>query len=175
MKASHKNISQIVGHKQVRLQSGQFIFGRRKAAEEINMSERSIRTCLSFLERHGNLTIETTHHYSIITICNWPSYQTDIYKSDPQNDPGATTNKNIIILLYNMRIGKNDQSRYSIINFWKKSYTDDIVEESITIAYEKFLAGKVITEGYIVGIMKNLRRKNKIPTYSGAKEPWEDG
>ena len=175
MKATHKNISQIVGDKQVQLQPGQFIFGRRKAAKEINMSERSIRTCLSFLKMHKNLTITSTHQYSIITICNWASYQNNGSKNDPQNDPRPTTNKNnIIILLRQMKIGRNDSNRYALIRHWKKSYDEKIIEDAITKAYEKYCAGKDISEGYIVAIMKKALQK-EIPKFSGQKEPWEDG
>jgi len=48
LKASHKPLKAIVGYQQVSLQPGQFVFGRKKTAEETGLSEREIRTCLEF-------------------------------------------------------------------------------------------------------------------------------
>lgn len=72
----------------VELKPGQFIFGRRSAAEDLKMSEQSIRTSLKFLENEGNLTIKTTSKYSVISITNWEAYQgADGAINQPINQP----------------------------------------------------------------------------------------
>ena len=103
MKATHKEHSQIVGTQQILLKPGQFVFGRKKASEEIEMSEQSIRTCYAFLKKAGNLTIKSTNRFSIITICNWETYQhldngastSRSTKSQPATNQQLTTNKNV--------------------------------------------------------------------------------
>ena len=86
LKATHKPCKAIIGNQEVFLEPGQFVFGRRKAAEETNLSERQIRTCLDILKKWENVTIKTTNKYSVITIVKWQIYQQSIYENDHQND-----------------------------------------------------------------------------------------
>jgi hypothetical protein len=71
LKASHEKKKTILGFQEIELEPGQFIFGRKKAAEDTGLTERSIRTCLKLLEKNGNVTIKTTNKFSIITVVNW--------------------------------------------------------------------------------------------------------
>lgn len=66
---------QLVGFQEVTLQPGQFIFGRKKAAEDLNTTESKIRTFIKALKKRGSITIESTNAYSIITVVNWAPYQ----------------------------------------------------------------------------------------------------
>ena len=76
MKANHKkNYKQVVGFQEIILKPGDFVFGRKKAAEETGLSEQSIRTCLAFLKKCQNLTIKSTNKFSIISIVKWDTYQ----------------------------------------------------------------------------------------------------
>jgi uncharacterized phage protein (TIGR02220 family) len=90
LKAAHGPTKVIVGFQEVNLEAGQFIFGRRKAAKETGLSEREIRTSQAFLKKAQNVTIKTTHQFSIISIVNWDTYQNSKIANDPQNDPRAT-------------------------------------------------------------------------------------
>jgi hypothetical protein len=90
LKAAHKPTKVIRGYNEIRLESGQFVFGRRKASEEIALSERKIRTCLAFLVKAGNLTIKSTNRFSIISVTNWKIYQDPEGRYDPQNDQRTT-------------------------------------------------------------------------------------
>lgn len=93
LKASHKPHSQMVGYQVVDLKPGQFVFGRKKAAHELRLTERKIRTCLKHLEKLQNLTIKATNKYSIITIVNWSTYQDIDQQDDQQNDQQATSRR----------------------------------------------------------------------------------
>jgi hypothetical protein len=77
VKATHKEITQMVGFQQVSLAPGEFIFGRKKAAKDLNMSEKEIRTCVKNLDKLGNVAIKRANKFSIITIINWDTYQCD--------------------------------------------------------------------------------------------------
>lgn len=98
MKATHKEVRQMVGYQEVTLTPGQFIFGRIKAAKETNLSEKKIRTCLDKLKNMQNLTIKTASKYSIITIVNWEEYQSETAIKSASKGPAKgqqrATNKN---------------------------------------------------------------------------------
>ena len=91
MKSTHKEFEAIVGLQTIRLLPGQFVFGRKKASEETDLSEREIRTALAFLKNAGNLTIKTTNKFSIITIVNWITYQGEEIENDQQGDQLPTS------------------------------------------------------------------------------------
>lgn len=55
--------------------AGQLITGRKRLAEELNFSERQIRTALEKLKSTGEVTTKTTNKYTIITVVNWEDYQ----------------------------------------------------------------------------------------------------
>ena len=64
------------------VKKGQLITGRKKLSSKTGISERSIRTCLERLVKSGEITIEATNKFTIITVCNYnecltPSVDTD--------------------------------------------------------------------------------------------------
>jgi len=93
MKASYKEFDAVVGLQVVHLLPGQFIFGRKKAAEETGLTERQTRTILDLLIKAGNLTIKTTNKFSVISIINWNTYQADDSENDQQNDQPPTNKR----------------------------------------------------------------------------------
>ncbi len=102
MKASHKLHTQKVGFQEIEVFPGQFIFGRKVASEALNISEQTIRTCMEYLKKSKNITIKSTNKFSIITIVNWDTYQTEDEKTtikstndQPTTNQQLTTNKNV--------------------------------------------------------------------------------
>jgi hypothetical protein len=72
------------GFKTIEVKRGQLIFGRNKAEDELGLNGSLIyRTLLKFQEL-GQINIEVNNHYSVITICNYDSYQS---KSDEVEQP----------------------------------------------------------------------------------------
>ena len=59
------------------------------------LSAREVRTCLTRLKTTGKVTIKTTNRYSVITICNYDSYNIEEFENDKQNDKQTTTDNNI--------------------------------------------------------------------------------
>lgn len=84
LKASHQAIEVTVGYQRVHLSAGQFIFGRMAAAKELKMTERQIRTCQTSLISTGNLSVQTSNKFSVITVINWDSYQGTGQERDSQ-------------------------------------------------------------------------------------------
>ena len=54
---------------------GSLLTGRKKLAEETGLTEQSVRTSLIKLEKSQNLTNKSTNKFTLITICNYDSYQ----------------------------------------------------------------------------------------------------
>jgi len=64
------------------IERGQLITGLRKLSSETGISVQSIRTCLGRLVKSGEITIQPTNKFTIITVCNYnecltPSVDTD--------------------------------------------------------------------------------------------------
>ena len=87
----------------VELLPGQLITGRFKLSQDLKLTERVIRTALKRLKTTNEIAIKTTNKFSIITICNWATYQdtqTDERPTkrptiSPANDQQTTTFKNV--------------------------------------------------------------------------------
>ena len=71
----------------------QLITGRKKISSEIGLSEQNVRTSLHKLEKTQNLTIKTTNKFSIITICNYDSYQSEKSETNQQTNQQLTNNQ----------------------------------------------------------------------------------
>lgn len=78
---------------------GQRIVSIQKLSEELRISNQSIRTAIQHLKSTGEITIETTSKYSIITVKNYDSYQS---LTNPSTINQQTTNKQLT----------NDQQQY---------------------------------------------------------------
>ena len=73
LKASHK--AHQVGD--VSLKEGQFVTGRIAASQELNIKPTTVRNKLMQLSRKKYITVQSTSKFSIITLCNWSTYQVD--------------------------------------------------------------------------------------------------
>ena len=93
MKAAHKQVKLLIGFKELILEPGQLIFGRKKCAIETGISEQTVRTCLQALKSTSNITIKSTNRFSIISIINWDSYQVNEYEINQQKDQQITNNQ----------------------------------------------------------------------------------
>ncbi len=101
LKANHKEawvpISIGKGITEIHVEPGQFIFGRDKAAAELRMNPSTVWKRIKKLKNLGNCDIQSSSHYSIITIINWDTYQPKEKNGDSQSNSQVTagdTNKN---------------------------------------------------------------------------------
>lgn len=99
--ASYKPGEVLVGHQVVRLNAGQLVFGRVKFAQQIGVSEHTLRMALKSLETLQQITIKSETKFSIITVVNWAKYQTDSPANHQQaasNQPTSHHNKEVLEL-----------------------------------------------------------------------------
>lgn len=74
--------------KGIKIDRGQLITGRKSLAKQTGLSEQSIRTALNHLKSTGEITIESTNKYSLITLVNYRKFQ-DI----PEESTSKSTSK----------------------------------------------------------------------------------
>ena len=77
----------------IALKPGQLVFGRITAKKETGLSEQTIRTALRRLSEVGCLksTTHSTNRCSVITICNWESYQSWNGETNQQSNQPPTS------------------------------------------------------------------------------------
>ena len=83
-KANHKQKSVPLkigaGTSIVNIGVGEFIFGRLKAEEELGIDGSTIYRWIKKLELMEMISVKSSSHYSIVTICNWATYQVENIK-----------------------------------------------------------------------------------------------
>lgn len=74
------------GKSSIQMKPGDFIFGRNRAAEDLGMSPSTVKKRMDKLREMGNINVKSNSHYSIVSICNWESYQSvDLGKEQASN------------------------------------------------------------------------------------------
>ncbi|MCF3942177.1 Replication protein O [Oceanobacillus alkalisoli] len=91
LKATHTDHQQMVGKQKVALEPGQFVFGRRKAALELDMKESTVRDYMKVLKDDNVIAISPTNKFSVVSIVNWEIYQSRETDDRQQSDSKPTT------------------------------------------------------------------------------------
>lgn len=132
-KASHCEHEAIVGRQTVKLQPGQFVFGRKVAADELKMNESSVYRYIKKLESMGNITINPNNKFSLINIENWGFYQDEDSSSEQQMNNKRTTDEQQMNTYKNVKNVKN-------VNNGKNIRRNEIIhcEDGTTIEIDKF-------------------------------------
>ena len=71
---------------------GQLVTNSCSLKAKLNLSTQQIRTCIARLELSGEITKESTNKYTIITICNYDTYQS-LETNEQQTNNKQTTNE----------------------------------------------------------------------------------
>jgi len=77
----------------IEIKRGQILTGLHSLNEKTGISIRSIRTCLDRLQNTKEIDRQTTNKYSLITICNYESYQCNGITNDKQPDKQLTSKR----------------------------------------------------------------------------------
>ena len=85
----------------ITVERGQIVTSYKNLATQTGLSVQQTRLALNKLRSTGEITIKTTNKFSIITICNYDSYQDENFTNNKQNNKQRTNKqqqlKNIII------------------------------------------------------------------------------
>lgn len=97
MRANHKRAHVPVrtgrGTTIVTLDPGQFLYGRGSAGLAMRQPPETVRDRMRRLKNLGMVTIQPTKQYSIVTICNWETYQHTEDAATPTKTPTKTPGK----------------------------------------------------------------------------------
>ena len=132
MKASHKDHTQLVGRRVVELEKGQFVFGRKRASEELRLKESTVRDYIKLLENLGTIVVKSDNKFSVITAF-------DFFQD---NGFGFITPYNLDDLNYYLDSFEND--------------SDQIVTASLKIAKDR----NKVTWGYAKSILNTWLNAN---------------
>lgn len=72
---------------------GQYLTGINSLSNKTKISIQTLRTCLKRLEKTREINIQSTNKFSIITICNYDSYQNDKNTTNKQANKQLTNNQ----------------------------------------------------------------------------------
>lgn len=155
LKATHKERLQLVGQQEVTLQKGQFVFGRKKASEELKMTESTIYKYIKLLEKLQMISINSNNKFSVITVEKWEEYQIEELKDNNKvttKEQQSNTNKNvknIYLYLYNKykeQIEKEPNRVVQIISRMKKTTDYELLtlEEQDKLFYDLMSIDKKI-------------------------------
>lgn len=93
LKATHRTHRRAVSGMIFDLQPGDVIYGRKKAAEELGVSEQSLRTAAKLLEKLEIITSRSTNKCTVISFINWDKYQDDQPAPNQQTNQHLTSNQ----------------------------------------------------------------------------------
>lgn len=77
----------------VEIGRGQLVCSYDKLSENIGLSVQSVRTRIKRLKSTGEITINSTNRFSVITICNYETYQNTKRRTNKQITNGLTNNQ----------------------------------------------------------------------------------
>lgn len=63
------------GTSEVPVKRGQFIYGRKAASKALSAAPSSVRARMEKLSKLKNIVLQPNSHYTLVTICNFNSYQ----------------------------------------------------------------------------------------------------
>lgn len=103
LKATHKPYKLMVGLTEIELKEGQFITGRNKGAEELDIKPSTFYKHMKALQDMGMISLNSNNKMTLVTIENWRKYQLEEIQSNnkvttkEQQSNTNNNNNNIII------------------------------------------------------------------------------
>ena len=96
LRANHTSSKMVFNCREVDVERGSFICGRKKFAEKTGESEQNVRSALLTLQNLGMIEISTTKStskYSYINVCNYNDYQYNGDEGNQETNPTPTSNQ----------------------------------------------------------------------------------
>lgn len=106
----------------IEIPRGSFVTGRKQLAEELGISEQSIRTSINKLKSTNEITTKSTNKFTIITIVNYEKYQkkpdksTNEITNDSTNEQPTTNQQLTTIEEYIEYKTKKENKENSVCN-----------------------------------------------------------
>lgn len=91
LKATHEDYELLVGLQLVKLKPGQFVTGRFKGAEELQLNPSTFYKYIKSLEKLEMICVNSNNKMTLITVENWAKYQTEEGRAYQQKNNKVTT------------------------------------------------------------------------------------
>lgn len=167
-KASHTDHEVIVGKQIVKLDAGQFVFGRMKAAAALNMNDRTVYDYMKMLQKLGMIDMQPNNKFTVVTIVNWAFYQYSDADIQQQNTQQCTINDTQHSTIKNHTY-KKEKNVKNDRNIFIKPSIDEVRaycrERNSTVDPEAFMAFYE-SNGWKVG-------QNNMKSWKAAVITWE--
>ncbi len=161
----------------IMIERGQLLTGRKALSVETGIGEQSIRTSLARLKSTNEITIQSTSLYSIITICNYNTYQDDkreinqvtnqqsnqqLTSGQPATNQQLTTNNNVnnvnnvtintkqgfdFEFIFNQYLNKDGKKQ--ALKYFRSSVKTEADYILIQTALKNYLNSERVKNGYI--------------------------
>lgn len=103
LKANHTERDVLVGNTTVHVESGQFVYGRIKAAEKLKIPESTLYRKLKVLKNEHMIELKVNNKWTVVSIVNWVLFQDSEQINEHQNSKKRTSNE------HQMNTNKNDK------------------------------------------------------------------
>lgn len=91
LRANYMQKPLLLSGEEIQLERGQFLTGRISASEELRMSASMVYRSLKTLEKINAISVKSNNRFSVVTICNYESYQDFNYELEqPLNNKRTT-------------------------------------------------------------------------------------
>jgi hypothetical protein len=156
----------------IEVNRGQLVTGLHKLKAHTGISIQSIRTSLERLKSTNEITIKSTSQYSIITICNYNTYQDDDRDDNKQNNKlgnkPVTNDQQTINNKQECKELKEEKKKENNKGFFKPT-AQDVTQYANEIGFD--LEGSVFIDfydsnGWKVG-------KNSMKDWKAAVRTWK--
>ncbi|GAG67666.1 unnamed protein product [marine sediment metagenome] len=142
------------------IKRGQVLTGLNSLSNNTKISIQTLRTCLKRLEKTGEINMQVTNKYRLITICNYDSYQDNQQATNKQPNKQLTSNQQTTNSKQEGKELKNEKNIGKHDVFFEKVYFDKSTE--LDEAFKDYLRLRIkhkytMTERAINGLVNKLR------------------
>jgi hypothetical protein len=116
LKAAHKGYVATMGKVSCDVKPGESVFGRLRAAKDLNLGEQQIRTALKTLEKMKILTSKSTNKFTVVSFVNWEVYQCEADKANQQINQQATNKQPAANHIQECKNNTKTESKDSVVD-----------------------------------------------------------
>ena len=130
IKVTHTGIEFMFNGKNIKLNPGQFITGRKMLSNETGINESKIERILNFFEKsEQQIEQQKTNKNRLITVLSWSLYQNNKQQSEQQLNNKRTTSEQQVNTYKNDKKEKNEENEKN--KRIKKEFTPPLIENVI--------------------------------------------
>lgn len=148
---------------------GSFISSIGKLSEETCLTIREVRTAISHLKMTGEVTSKTTNKYTVFTVNNYDSYQSNDKQDDNQLTSERQSNDKPTTTIEEYKEGKKGRSKDINKGAGKKVQEVYFDDEKLNNAFSDYAAmreeiNRPLTDRAVNLAIKKLHKMSAIPT-----------